>query len=95
MTNRPHKINLTCKQKKQLLEIVNRVKDMNRTTDDKAALSYDDVCYLDTIEFRLADMFDMQQEMITGDHEYRDRYSDYEYLTPTDTKDKYKASQLL
>ena len=94
MTNRPHKINLTCKQKKQLLEIINRIKDMNRTTDDKAALSYDDVCYLDVVEFRLADMFDMGQEMTACEHgKYRNRYSDYEYLTPSETRAKHKADK--
>jgi hypothetical protein len=94
MTNRPHKINLTCKQKTQLLQIINRIKDMNRTTDDKTPLSYEDVCYLDVVEFRLADMFDMGQEMTACEHgKYRNRYSDYEYLTPSETTAKHKAGK--
>ena len=94
MTNKPHQINITPKQKTQLLEIINRIKDMNRTTDDKCPLNYDDVCYLDVVEFRLADMFDMGQEMTACEHgKYRNRYSDYEYLTPSETTAKHKADK--
>ena len=49
---------------------------------------------IDVVEFRLADMFDMGQEMTACEHgKYRNRYSDYEYLTPSETTAKHKADK--
>ena len=63
---------------KRLLEIVNTIKDINRTTDEKCDISYKQIQNLDYADRLLADALGFVQPKC--EHGYPQVYSDYQVV---------------
>ena len=77
MTNKTITIELKQWEVNHLLQIVNAIKDLNRSTDDKTPISYNEVCALDGVDNWLARKFGMVQPVC--EHGSRNFYADYSY----------------
>ena len=61
----------------RLLEIVNAIKNLNRTTDEKADITYKEICDLDGADHWLASKLCMSQP--DCEHGHRNMWADYSY----------------
>jgi len=70
-------INLTQQQSKQILEMLETLRNINAVTDDKCPLDYEQICKLDGMEHQLADIVGATVEC---EHGHYTRWSgSYEY----------------
>jgi len=75
-----HKIlNLTNKQSREILDILETLRTINGVTDDKCPLDYEQICKLDRMEHQLADIVDAKVECEHG--HYARWGGSYEYKT--------------
>ena len=73
-----HKIlNLTNKQSREILDILETLRTINGVTDDKCPLDYEQICKLDDMEHKLASIVGAKVEC---EHGHYSRWSgSYEY----------------
>jgi len=70
-------LNLTQQQSRQILEMLETLRNINAVTDDKCPLDYEQICKLDGMEHQLADIVGAKVE---GEHGHYTRWSgSYEY----------------
>ena len=70
-------LNLTQQQSRQLLEILEVLRNINGVTDDKCPLDYEQICKLDGMEHQLADIVGAK---VVCEHGHYTRWSgSYEY----------------
>ena len=70
-------LNLTKHQAKQILEMLESLRNINAQTDDKCPIDYDMVCKLDGMEHQLANIVDATVECKHG--HYSRWEGSYEY----------------
>ena len=70
-------INLTAKESRQVLQILENLRSINTTTDDKCPIDYQQICNLDRMEHKLANIVGAEVEC---EHGHYCRWSgSYEY----------------
>ena len=70
-------LNLTQQQSRQILEMLETLRNINAVTDDKCPLDYEQICKLDGMEFQLASIVGAKVEC---EHGHYTRWSgSYEY----------------
>ena len=72
-------LNLTKQQSKQILQMLEDLRNINGQTDDKCPIDYDQVCQLDAMEHQIANMVGAE---VKCEHDHYSRWSgSYEYKT--------------
>ena len=70
-------LNLTKQQSKQILQMLEDLRNINGQTDDKCPIDYDQVCQLDAMEHQIANMVGAE---VKCEHGHYSRWSgSYEY----------------
>ena len=59
-------LNLTQQQSRQILEMLETLRNINAVTDDKCPLDYEQICKLDGMEFQLASIVGAKVECEHG-----------------------------
>lgn len=77
MESKTIKIELEGWEINRLLEIINAIKNFNRTTDEKASITYEEIRELDGADYWLANKLGMSQP--DCEHGHRNMWADYKY----------------
>ena len=64
--------------RKNLLKVINLIKDINTTTDDKCPITYNQICELDNAEYILRGIGAFAKPK-SKEHGQQMRWEDYEY----------------